>query len=1018
MKNLVKTSKSVAQRRKGAKAPQKTAARILCVFASLRDFFCYVYGAQRLVMAFLFAAGVLLSTSLFAQIRTGASFLRIMPGARQQGIAASTTGVIDELYTIYANPGATGFLREWQWSASYSKWIADVYSASAFYGQRVRMPWSAHLRLGLGIAYQGMPDFDSSDRAAPQVSASDVVFAASVGQPFMLWKRQFAFGANIKYLDSELAQYGATAWMVDLGLLYRSQRFQLFRPGSGFLEYGIISAGLAWTNLGKELTYIATATPLPRTLRAGMALQAGTHEGFQFHFAFDYHKTYREKNEFSLGTEISWNQLLSLRGGYDFENQLISPIAFGLSLRLDDKRMPINSAIPGRNNALRFDFAVAEDNLLFSRPYRGSITHHAIAPEKFRPLGPVFDAGIEADSVVLAWEASRDPDLYDDARYWLFVDQDSLKMANMIAAADRNAEDLFGAGGRESFLVNVKLSHNSFMLKNLEGGSFYWTVAAFDRDRHIRFIEKEGRRLHKFRIIAPQAEITNITFDYDPWITEDDYQGVIKLTVQNTGGRHLSQLSLVVYDSVATLLSDPFSARNGNGHAAQALQRTEVSDLPPGATKTVQVDWRTNAMGRHFIKAALDEEHALLKNDGANRTRAAVFFTIPKGRLATADSVNAFILSRVAFDVPFIPEICFDPGSAEVKSEYLRSWVLEPPLLTLANRLKSHRDVRISLQGFADPNSNENEVALAEARAAAVRDSLLQLGVLAEQMSLLPGQVLPGRRTPANADDARWVMQERRHVKIAAETASEAVVFDLVAFDDIEPLPQPVTFHAAIRSPVTVQASALHLHADDLNDQIILSPGGNEVQGNLVWQHDRAGQEGLWKEKNLTYELTLTDSLSRVFRTRPRQAYLAAKTVLRAQRVAWPIKFNATVPLYDFYWQKMFEHVKFMLTEPTMRMRLSGHACAIGPDAVNMRLSQQRAEAFRQGFLRHAQETFPDTYEKILQRLVSVKGFGEGKPLGIDHLKGDVTIKGDNETPLGRKLNRRIEVEFYFPDKE
>ena len=311
---------------------------------------------------------------LFAQMRTGASFLRMMPGARQQGIAASTTGVIDELYTIYANPGATGFLREWQWSASYSKWIADVYSASAFYGQRLRMPWSAHARIGLGIAYQGMPDFDSSDRAAPQVSASDVVFAASLGQPFTLWQRQFAFGANIKYFNSELAQYAANAWMVDLGLLYRSPRFQLFRPGSGFLEYGIFSAGVSWTNLGEELTYIATATPLPRTLRAGMAMQAGTHEGFQFHFAVDYHQTYRENSEFSLGAEISWNQLLSLRGGYDFEDHLISPIAMGLSLRLDDRRMPINSAIPGRNNALRFDFAVAEDNLLFSRPYRGLFT--------------------------------------------------------------------------------------------------------------------------------------------------------------------------------------------------------------------------------------------------------------------------------------------------------------------------------------------------------------------------------------------------------------------------------------------------------------------------------------------------------------------------------------------------------------------------------------------------------------------------------------------------------------------
>lgn len=955
---------------------------------------------------------------IFAQIRTGASFLRLMPGARQQGIAASTTGVIDELYTVYANPGAAGFLREWQWSASYSKWIADVYSASAFYGQRVRMPWSAHTRLAFGIAYQGMPDFDSSDRAAPQASASDVVFALSLGQPFTVWNKQLAFGANVKYLKSELAQYGAASWMADLGLLYRSSRFQLFRPGSGFLEYGIFSAGVAWTNLGQELTYIATATPLPRTLRAGMALQAGTHEGFQFHFALDYHKTDREQNEFSLGMEISWNQFLSLRGGYDFEDQLISPLAFGLSFRLDDKRMPINSAIPGRNNALRFDFAVAEDNLLFSRPYRGSITHHAIAPENFQPLAPGFDARVEADSVILAWEASQDPDLYDDARYWLIVDQDSLKLASLLAAADRQAEEFFSVAAQESLLVNAKLNHNQLVLKDLEGGKYFWTVAAFDRDRHVRFIEKDGRRIHMFRMIAPQAEITNITFDHDPWITENDYQGIIKITVQNTGGRHLSQLSLVVHDSAAALLSDPFSSRNGNGHAPPAILQARVADLPAGAVKTISAEWRTSAVGRHLIKASLDEERTLLKMDAAHRTRAAAFFTIPKGRLATADSVTAFVLSRVAFDVPFIPEICFDPGSAEVKSEYIRSWVVEPPLVTISNRLKAHPRVKITLQGFADPNSEENDVALADARATAIRDSLLRLGVLPEQMTLLPGQILPGRRTPAKAEDARWVTQERRHVKIATETASEAVVFDLVSFDDLEALPQPVTFHAAIKSAMPIQASLLYVHAGERRDQIAVLPVKNELLGNVAWQHDQTGQEKLGLERNVSYELALTDSLGREFRTPLRRAYLDTKTVLRAQRVAWPIKFNATAPLYDFYWTKMFEHVRFMLNEPAMRMRLSGHACAIGPDAINLRLSQQRAEAFRKGFLLHAKERYPDTYEKIIQRLVSVDGYGEKKPLGIDHLKGDTVIKGDNEEPLGRKLNRRIEVEFYYPEKE
>ncbi len=186
------------------------------------------------------------------QIRSGAAFLQVIPGARQQGLAGSLTGAIDDLYAVYANPGAAGFLREWQWSATYTKWFADIYSASLFYGHRVRMPWSSQTRFGLGVAYQGMPEFDSTRRDKAAASASDLLVAASIGQPFKLWGKNLALGANVKYFRSELAQYDATAWVFDTGLLYRSSRFRFFNTGNGLFDYGIISAGVAMTQLGQS----------------------------------------------------------------------------------------------------------------------------------------------------------------------------------------------------------------------------------------------------------------------------------------------------------------------------------------------------------------------------------------------------------------------------------------------------------------------------------------------------------------------------------------------------------------------------------------------------------------------------------------------------------------------------------------------------------------------------------------------------------------------------------------------
>ena len=58
----------------------------------------------------------LTATPASGQVRSGGAFLKVLPGARHQGMAGSLTGVIDELNALYANPGATGFLRPWQWS--------------------------------------------------------------------------------------------------------------------------------------------------------------------------------------------------------------------------------------------------------------------------------------------------------------------------------------------------------------------------------------------------------------------------------------------------------------------------------------------------------------------------------------------------------------------------------------------------------------------------------------------------------------------------------------------------------------------------------------------------------------------------------------------------------------------------------------------------------------------------------------------------------------------------------------
>ncbi len=71
---------------------------------------------------------------------------------------------------------------------------------------------------------------------------------------------------------------------------------------------------------------------------------------------------------------------------------------------------------------------------------------------------------------------------------------------------------------------------------------------------------------------------------------------------------------------------------------------------------------------------------------------------------------------------------------------------------------------------------------------------------------------------------------------------------------------------------------------------------------------------------------------------------------------------------------------------------VSGHTDAIGTDAYNQRLSEQRADAVAQG-LREAGVT----------AAIDARGFGESQPIAPNELDGQ-------DNPAGRQLNRRVEI--------
>lgn len=977
-----------------------------------------------LPLALLIAMALALAGSAgYGQVRSGAAFLKMLPGARTQGMGNTYTGMYDDLNAVLANPASAGFLRHWQWTLNYSKWFADVYNASFFYGQTFATPWARRTTVTAGIVVQGMAPFNSVDRPALTTDAGDQLFILNVGQPLDFLSRQMALGASAKYLRSRLDRYQAGAWVVDAGMFYRSPLFNMPAFLRSALPRGFVTAGFAVTQLGRPITFLQQGTPLPLTWRGGVHWHAGEHHGLTVQVGVDWQSTRDDGDQINLGAEVTWRDLLTLRAGYFVkqpENHLLDRLNAGISFRIDDRQGQLLDVLPGRNKALRLDIAGLGTDDLFSSTYRGSVAHMPIGPTPFTFLQPEFGTSFETDSVRLQWSAAEDPDPYDAVTYWLFADTSRHDLARLVEEIDLGKKPVKLVLEQTRPLIRQVTDNTTYTFSARFNGRYYWTVVAIDRDYHARIIEKDGRRIGEFQIRYPDLRITRFDFRPQEWITTDDYQGLLEVDIVNDGHRSLSGVTLVVYDSTQVMVS----AKNGHTMVSESpavLYQTTLAEIAPYDTVTVVFEWHTHQSGLHDLVAVVDPEQQVRELHEDNNIRLGSFYTVPKGTITAEDTSTAIIFSRVTYDLPFTAEVCFDSSDTRVKTEYVRGDLLPAPLTILAERLKANPQMRISIQGAADPNSGEFDVALADARARAVRDTLLAKGVAPDQIVLLPGVVLPRRSTPRNPEDARWVFEERRYVRIYAQPGAESTLFQPMKFTDVEPLSVPVTFLTDLHSAVGLRVSKVVLKDSWQTDTLDLASFNRNGRffGIVGWRYPLPErlQEQDWSDRMVHYQVVLVDSLGRRFSSPPDSLFLTANSVLRDEKYAWPLKFAQTDPLYDFYWNKLFSHVTRMLEDRGMRMRFVGHACAVGPVDVNQRLSERRAERFQSRFLEYVRTNYPASYRTIVERLDPPIGRGENVPLNIQHTSGRVIILGDNNSPLGRKLNRRIEIDFYSPER-
>lgn len=240
---------------------------------------------------------------------SGFVFLELPVSAKSAALGEASISLTDHgAAGLFINPATTGFIENsHNLSVSYSPWIADISHYNTAYS----------FKSDLGVISVGaiVMDYGSMKRTRSvggqrlfEVTGSfDAnAVALSLGYSRRLTDK-FSFGAAFKYINEKIDIYSADNIVFDAGVLYYT---------------GLGSLRLAATiqNFGVDSKFINDTFRMPTVFRIGVASE----------LIGDYNSEYRitgiieafhpadNDERLNVGTEISWQNRVTLRAGYKF----------------------------------------------------------------------------------------------------------------------------------------------------------------------------------------------------------------------------------------------------------------------------------------------------------------------------------------------------------------------------------------------------------------------------------------------------------------------------------------------------------------------------------------------------------------------------------------------------------------------------------------------------------------------------------------------------------------------------
>ena len=279
---------------------------------------------------------------------TAGQFLGISIGARALGMAGTSVASLSDVSSIYYNPGAFSQEHKTQVLVSTTDWL--VGSKFRWLGAMIDVDGSNAFGLSITQLAYGediVTTEDNPEGTGERWSAQDFAIALSYSRNLT---DRFSIGGSAKYISQSIWNESASTFAFDVGLLFVTG-FHDMRLGMSIANFGgdmkmdgrdlrkviDIDASNAGSNKLNLANLVTDPWPIPLTFRVGLAMDIVKNQTTTITLECDALRPSDNVEVVNVGAEVTFMNLLSLRGGYKslFQKDSEEGLTLGAGVKYD-----------------------------------------------------------------------------------------------------------------------------------------------------------------------------------------------------------------------------------------------------------------------------------------------------------------------------------------------------------------------------------------------------------------------------------------------------------------------------------------------------------------------------------------------------------------------------------------------------------------------------------------------------------------------------------------------------------